>query len=185
MQAQVIIQQLGITPNRFATIVTGLFGEADAKLEFTQEEAEQVEGVVKFIRLHNERSVKKAVEAYRQGIATESRVDPRKQQFSNSVKPAAVEGLGAALNNANETAKVLAERQVTAILELTNTYVADWLVNGIPVDVISQESLERLQSSSDEIYAATLGKIDSVGNYLPALAQEFSTPKKLLSAAID
>lgn len=180
--ASKIAQNLGITNSRLNTISNSLFGGPQS--EFNEVEAEQIKGVVEIIRSNNERSVKKAVEIYQSGVAAANRVDPRKQQqVTNKTAKPAVEGLGASLINANETAKAIAERQVTAILELTNAYVADWLVNGIPVDVISQQSLDRLEASNERVYAETLGKIDSVGNYLPALVQEFSP--KMLSAAID
>lgn len=180
--ASKIAQNLGITSSRLTTISNSLFGAAQS--EFSEIEAEQIKGVVEVIRSSNERSVKKAVEIYQSGVAAANRIDPRKQQVTTNRSKPAVEGLGAALTNANETAKALAERQVTAILELTNAYVADWLVNGIPIDVISQQSLDRLEASNERVYAETLGKIDGVGNYLPALVQEFS-PKMLSSAAID
>lgn len=185
MQAQVIIQQLGITPSRFATIATSLFDEAE-KVEFSQEEVEQIEGVVKFIRLHNERSVKKAVEAYKQGIAAENRIDPRAKSpvavaAANQNRSA---GLAQTTQDAAHVAKAIAERRVASILELANELTADYLLNGIPLDVISQDSLDRLEDSTDKVWAATLGKLDSAGNYLPALVQELGG-KKLLSAAID
>lgn len=184
MRAQVIIQQLGITPSRFATIVTSLFGEVE-KVEFSQEEIEQIEGVVKFIRLHNERSVKKAVEAYKQGIAAEGRVDPRAKSspvVNNQQSRSA--GLAEVTQDAAHVARAIAERRVASILEMANELTADYLLNGIPLDVISQDSLDRLEDSTDKVWAATLGKIDSAGNYLPALIQEFGG-KKLLSAAAD
>lgn len=179
--ASKIAQNLGITSSRLTTISNTLFGGPQS--EFNEVEAEQIKGVVEVIRSNNERSVKKAVEIYQSGVASANRIDPRKQQVTNKSVNAGIGGLGAAFINANETSNVLAERQVAAILELTNAKIADWLVNGIPVDVISQQSLDRLEASSEKLYSETLGKIDGVGNYLPALVQEFAP--RMLSAAID
>ena len=180
MQVNTIAQQLGITLGRVNTIVSHLFQEP--KTEFTPEEVTQIEGVVKLIRLHNERSVKKAVELYTQGVAAENRVDPRANLQQPTSTAGKTGGLGYSLQNSQQMAQLLAEREVAAILETKNMLVADWLMNGIPVNVISQASLERLESSSEAIYAATLGKIDMAGNYLPALAQGSG---RMLSAAID
>lgn len=184
MQAQVIVQQLGITPSRFATITSSLFGEME-KAEFTQEEVEQIEGVVKFIRLHNERSVKKAVEAYKQGIAAENRIDPRAKCPLPTANQNRSAGLAQTTQDAAHVARAIAERRVASILELANELTADYLLNGIPLDVISQDSLDRLEESTDKVWAATLGKIDSAGNYLPALVQELGGKKLLSAAAID
>lgn len=180
MQLNTVAQQLGITPSRLNTIAAHLLGSS--KAEFTPEEVEQIEGVVKLIRLHNERSVKKAVELYQQGVAAESRVDPRANLQQPTSMVGKTGGLGSSLQNSQQMAYLLAEREVAAILETKNNLVADWLMNGIPVNVISQESLDRLEASSENVYAATLGKIDAAGNYLPALAQNSG---RMLSAAID
>lgn len=180
-----VAQQLGITPSRLNTIAIHLFqGE---KSEFAPEEIEQIEGVVKLIRLHNERSVKKAVALYQQGAAASDRVDPRAAKAVQHPASTAGKtgGLGSSLQNSQQMAYLLAEREVAAILETKNNLVADWLMNGIPVNVISQASMERLEVSSENVYAATLGKIDSMGNYLPALQEFFQPSKILMSAAID
>ena len=172
---------MGITVSRLNTIATHLFG--GQKAEFTPEDTEKIEGVVKLIRLHNERSVKKAVELYLQGVAAENRVDPRANLQQPTSTADKTGGLKSSLQNSQQMAYLLAEREVAAILETKNNLVADWLMNGIPVNVISQDSRERLEASEESVYAGTVGTIDAVGNYLPLLAQ--GTPGRLLSAAVE
>lgn len=173
--------KLGVTVNRLKTISESLLGEDQAS--FTDEEFAQIEGVIGVIRANNERSVKKAVALYKQGLAAEpQRVDPRTNQQPTSTA-SKTGGLSSSLQNSQQMAYLLAEREVAAILETKNNLVADWLMNGIPVNVISQESFERLETSSENVYAATLGKIDSAANYLPALVQ--NSGSRMLSAAID
>lgn len=179
MQSTTVAQQLGITPSRLNTIASHLFG--GQKAEFAPEEIEQVEGVVKLIRLHNERSVKKAVEQYQQGVAAENRVDPRANLQQSTSTAGKTGGLQSSLKNSQQMAYLLAEKEVTATLELKNLLVAEWFASGIPTSVISQESLDRLEASTEAIYAATLGNIDAAGNYLPALVQ----PGRMLSAAVE
>ena len=173
--------KLGILPSRLKTITTNLFGED--KAEFTAEEFSQVEGVVAIIRANNEASVKKAVTLYRQGLAAEpQRIDPRNKLQVAAPIENRTSGVNASLQDAQQIAQALAERKVSAILELTDSNAADSLMNGIPVEDISSQSIDRLENSTDNLYAATLGKIDAAGNYLPALVQSSG---RMLSAAID
>lgn len=180
MHKSEVAAKTGITANRLRTIAVNLFSED--KSEFTAEEFEKVQGVVEIIRANNDASVKKAVLLYNQGLVAEpQKLDPR-----NNLQAAPIEnrtsGINASLQDAEQIARALAERQVAAIIERKDNLVADWLVNGIPVDVISSQSLERLENSNDNLYAKTLGKIDAAGNYLPALVQNLG---RMLSAAID
>jgi hypothetical protein len=181
MNKSEVAAKVGITASRLKTIAVNLLGED--KNEFTAEEFAKVQGIVEIIRANNDASVKKAVLLYNQGLTAESqRVDPRSK--ISAVEPIGnrTSGLNASQQDAQQIAQLLAERQVSAILELKDNYVADWLVNGIPIDVISSQSVERLENSSDRLYAATLGNIDAAGNYLPALVQNSG---RMLSAAID
>lgn len=184
MQVSTVAQQLGITAGRLNTIAAYLFNVKveGQKVEFTPEDIEKIDGVVKVIRLHNERSVKKAVELYQQGIAAETRVDPRANLQQSTSTAGKTGGLSSSMQTSQQMAVLLAEREVAAILETKNNLVADWLMHGIPVNVISQESLDRLEISAENVYAATLGKIDAVGNYLPALVQNSG---RMLSAAVE
>lgn len=182
MHKSKVASDLAITASRLKTITTNLFGED--KSEFTADELVKVEGVVEIIRANSEASVKKAVTLYNQGLVAEpQRVDPRNRPQPAKAIENRTSGVNASLQDAQQIAQALAERKVSAILELTDSYVADWLMNGIPVDVISSQSIDRLENSTDNLYAATLGKIDAAGNYLPALVQNLGS--RMLSAAID
>lgn len=183
MHKSEVASKLGLTAGRLKTIVTNLLGED--KSEFTTEEVTKVEGVVAIIRANNDASVKKAILLYNQGLVAEpQRVDPRtRPQQSTTAIENRTSGVNASLQDAQQIAQALAERKVSAILELTDSYVADWLMNGIPVDVISSQSVDRLENSTDNLYAATLGKIDAAGNHLPTLVQ--NSGRMLLSAAVE
>lgn len=181
MHKSEVAAKVGITASRLKTIATHLFG--DDKSEFTAEEFAKVQGVVGIIHANNDASVKKAVLLFNQGLAAEpQRVDPRNKFSATAPIENRTSGVNASLQDSQEIAQALAERKVAAILELTDSYVADWLMNGIPVDVISAQSLERLENSTDNLYSKTLGKIDAAENYLPALVQSSG---RMLSAAID
>jgi NACalpha-BTF3-like transcription factor len=173
-----LAQKLGITVKRLATITTALF-ECE-KLVFDEPEISQVKGVIEFMQQKNEASVRKAVALYKEGVATATKLDPRNQNLLNLGSGNREGGVATLSQEQYQMARKRAIKQAVAIQETSQSLLADFLEFGIPLDEISEEQLEVLEISGDKVYEAALGKYDSVGNYLPALAQP-----RMLSAAID
>ena len=174
-----LAQKLGITSKRLITVANALF--ETEKLVFTEDEISQVKGVLEYMRQKNEASVRKAVQQYKESSElVAAKIDPRSNS-SLIVKPGNQEaGITQLSQQQLEIAKKRALKQVVAIQEASQLFLADFLENGIPLDEISDLELEALEVAGERVYDAALGKYDAAGNYLPALAQP-----KMLSAAID
>jgi hypothetical protein len=175
-----LAQRLGVTSKRLTTIANALF-EGEEKQEFDDQEATQIKGVVEFMRQKNEASVRKAVNAYKEGTAAAIKYNPR----SGDDRPVAIvgdreAGIAALSQQHYDMARKRAIKQAVAIQETSQTLLADFLEHGIPLDEISEVDLDVLECSSERVYDAALGKYDSASNYLPALARP-----KMLSAAIN
>lgn len=178
-----LAQKLQVTPGRVTTIAKALLGEE--KSCFTPEEVTQVSGVVAIIKDRGERSVVAAVKAYKEGIATEIRSNPREHA---SVNPSAVVA-GKTLGNIAiaqedlEIARMRAVRRAVAIRETEGDILAELLDGGFCVDDLPIEVSQLLEASQERVLEAALGKLDYVGNYLPALAQPQMA--MMLSAAVS
>lgn len=175
-----LADRLGITSKRLITIANTLF-EGESKLTFTEDETLQVKGVIEYMRQKNEASVRKAVQQYKEAANSEFAINLDPRSNSSLIPRKHGECGNTQLSQQQlEIAKKRALKQVVAIQEASQLFLADYLENGIPLDEISEVELEALEVAGERVYDAALGKYDAVSNYLPALAQP-----KMLSAAVN
>lgn len=179
--AEKLANDLTVTPGRIATIAKALFKQE--KSSFTPEEAEEVTGVVAYMKDRQERSIAKAATAYREGVVSQVQVNPREHAPQNAIATTGKElGNVSIAQEDLAIARTRAIRRAVGIREAEYDILAQLLDGGFSTADLPEEVAEILEASVSRVYDAGLGKFDAVGGYLPALAQSGAP---MLSAAVN
>lgn len=176
-----LANDLTVTPGRIATIAKALFKQE--KSSFTPEEAQEVTGVVAYMKDRQERSIAKAAVAYREGVISQVRANPRENSSQNAIVTTGKELGNASIAQEDfAIARTRAIRRAVGIREAEYDILAQLLDGGFSTADLPDEVAEILEASVNRVYDAGLGKFDAVGGYLPALAAGASN-MPMLSAA--
>lgn len=170
-----LANDLTVTPGRINSISKALFKQE--KSSFTPEEAQEVAGVVAYMKDRQERSIAKAATAYREGVTNQVRANPREHAPQNAITTTGKElgNVGIAQEDL-AIARTRAIRRAVAIRETEYDILAQLLDGGFSTADLPEEVAEILEASVSRVYDASLGKFDAVGGYLPALAATNSMP---------
>ncbi len=182
MQIEKLANDLTVTPGRINSISKALYKQE--KSIFTSEEAQEIAGVVAYMKDRQERSISKAATAYREGVISQVRANPREQAPQNAITTTGKElGNVSIAQEDLAIARTRAIRRVVGIREAEYDILAQLLDGGFSTADLPEEVAEILEASVSRVYDAGLGKFDAVGGYLPALAQ--SGVAMMLSAAVS
>ncbi|MEG4273821.1 MULTISPECIES: hypothetical protein [unclassified Microcoleus] len=164
-----LANDLTVTPGRINSISKALYKQE--KSSFTPEEIQEVAGVVAYMKDRQERSIAKAATAYREGVVSQIRANPREHASQNAIATTGKElGNVSIAQEDLAIARTRAIRRAVGIREAEYDILAQLLDGGFSTADLPDEVAEILEASVSRVYDAGLGKFDAVGGYLPALA---------------